>query len=170
MAITFTPEDGTGIPTANSYLSVVEADDIISTNIHATSWAGLTNDAKEKLLMWATRLLDTKATWYGTKTYETSGLRWPRTGVTDGDGISIPEDEIPSRLKEATAELARSLVSIDTTAPQSRDGLTALKVDVIEFSFDKDYRIPSIPNVIWEAIRDLGYIRSGAGAAKIIKA
>lgn len=169
MPFVFTVEDGTGLPTANSYVSVSDADDILATNIHATSWVAKTNADKEKLLSWATRLIDTKATWYGTKTYETSGLRWPRTGVIDRDNVALAEDEIPLRLQEGTAEMARYLVDVDRTTERSQDGLTSLKVDVVEMEFDKDYRISSVPKFIWEILSDLGYFGASSGAAKIIK-
>lgn len=169
MAYVFTPEDGTGLPTANSFVSVEEANDILYTNIHVTSWDLLQYYDKERLLSWATRILDTKVTWYGKKTYPTSALRWPRSGIIDRDKIALADDEIPQRLKEATAEFARLLVDTDRTTEQSRDGLTRLKVDVIELEFDKDYRLTVIPKTVWETIADLGYIGSASGAARIIK-
>lgn len=169
MPFVFTVEDGTGLPTANAYVSVTDADDILVTNIHATAWQAKTTPEKEKLLAWATRLLDTKATWYGTKTYETSGLRWPRTGVTDRDGVALADDEIPQRLKEATAEMARALVEVDRTTERSQDALKALKVDVVELEFDSNYRLPQVPKTVWEILSDLGYFGVSTGAAKIIR-
>jgi hypothetical protein len=73
-------EDGTGLPTANAYLSVAEADDILSTNIYATAWAALDDTTKASILMWATRLLDERVKWHGRKYHATAGLAWPRIG------------------------------------------------------------------------------------------
>jgi hypothetical protein len=170
MAFTFVVEDGTGLSNSNSYVSVSEADDILSTNIHATSWSLKTLQDKEKLLAWATRLIDTKATWFGHKTYSSSSLRWPRTGITSKDSVEIELDEIPKQLKEATSEMARFLVDTDRTVEQSKDGIISLKVDVIEMKFDKDYRLTQLPSIIWEILSDLGYFGVSTGAARIIRA
>lgn len=166
---TFVVEDGTGLPNANSYVSVGEADDILVTNIHNTAWAALDDPDKEKLLAWATRLVDTKATWYGHKAYSTSALRWPRKGVTSKDCVEILPNEIPENLKEAIAEMARYLVENDRTVEQSRDGLESLRVDVIDMKFDKNYRLTQLPTLIWQIVSDLGYFGVVTGAAKIIR-
>lgn len=169
MTFSLVVEDGTGLPNANSYVSVSEADDILITNIHNTAWAALSDSDKEKLLAWATRLVDTKATWYGHKTSSTSGLRWPRCGVTSKDMVVIPDNVIPENLKEAIAEMARYLVEVDRTVEQSKDGLESLKVDVIDMKFDKNYRLTQLPTLIWQIVSDLGYFGVTIGAAKIIR-
>jgi hypothetical protein len=169
MPFVFTVEDGTGVPAANSFVSVADADDILITNIHSSDWFDQDNAHKEYLLAWATRLLDSKATWKGTRVYETSGTRWPRSNIIDRDGFELADDEIPQRLKEGTAEMARLLISTDRTAEQKKDGLKSVKVDVIEVEFDEDYRLPSVPKIVWEILAELGSI-SSSGQAKIIKA
>jgi hypothetical protein len=166
---TFVVEDGTGLPNANSYVTVLEADDILITNIHNTAWNALSDADKEKLLAWATRLVDTKATWFGQKAYSTSALRWPRTGVTSKDGVYIEKTVIPANLKEAIAEMARYLVEADRTTEQSKDGLESLKVDVIEMKFDSNYRLTQLPTLIWQIVSDLGYFGVTTGAARIIR-
>lgn len=170
MAFTFTVEDGTGLPNANSYVSVSDADDILITNIHNTAWTALNTTNKEYLLAWATRILDNKMYWYGKKAFETSALKWPRTGVVDLEGIEVPDDQVPLKVKEATAEMARYLIAGDRTTEQPRDGLKELKVDVIEIVFDESYRLASVPKFIWEILNGYGRLNSTAsGFPKIIK-
>lgn len=163
MPFTFTTEDGTGRTDANAYLSVTEADDILTMNIHAaTAWNNLAQDVKEKLLAWGSRFLDERVRWNGRKAVETSALRWPRTGNRDRDGIPIAADEIPDQVKVATATMARALLDNDRTTERDQDGLRRLKADVVELEFIEGYRLPAVPD-------HLKYIISGIGNVNRIK-
>lgn len=172
MAYTFTVENGTGLAAANSYVSVTEATDyLIQNNFVFTTWDNLDTGDKQKLLSWASRYLDQKARWNGEKTVEDSGLRWPRKGVEDVDGIEIAEDEIPRQLKQATIEMTRYLMEGDRSADRGQDGLKEVQVDVIRLVFDTSYRLPEVPNEINNMLRGLGVIISGPNAfAKIRRA
>lgn len=171
MTFAIVVEDGTGLPNANSYVSASDADDILVTNIHNTDWFALDQPTKEKLLAWATRLLNSKAVWFGKKTYPTSALPWPRDCITTRDSYpdKIPNNSIPHQLKEATAEMARFLVEADRTTEQDRDGFERLWVDVIKIQFDPKYRLPQLPPIIWQILSELGYFSSATGAARIIR-
>ena len=159
MAFSFIVEDGTGLATATSYVSVADADDIIAVNIHIDpSWTDLSTDSKEKLLAWATRVLDTHTRWKGTKTVETSQLRWPRTGVCDRDSTIIGANEIPYQLEVATAEYARYLIVGDRTVERDQDGLIRLKADVVELEFKDGYTLPQIPTNMTYLVDGLGSI------------
>lgn len=164
MAFTFVVEDGTGLTTANSYVSVVEADDIVAVNIHASpKWVALTTAEKEKLLAWASRFLDAHTRWYGTKTVETSGLRWPRKGVYDRDNILLADNVIPHQLKVATASMAVYLIENDRTVERSQDALTRLQVDVVELEFREGYTLALVPNHMEYLVAGLGAISGGGG-------
>jgi hypothetical protein len=163
MAFIFTVETGTGADAAaNSYVSVVEADDIITTNIHASvAWDALTTDQKERLLVWASRYVDDHTVWKGSKTVESSPLRWPRTGVCDRDDVLIDATTIPTQLKIAIAEMARYLVAEDRTVERDTDGLERVKADVVEIEFLAGYRLPSIPTNMQYLVAGLGVIFGG---------
>lgn len=164
MAFEFVVEDGTGIPNATSYVSVEDADDIITMNIHAsTAWMALDDSVKERLLAWASRYLDERARWFGRKTHELSGLRWPRTGVTERDGLVLSENIVPRQLKIATAEMARYLIEEDRSTERSQDSLVRLKADVIELEFSEGYRLPHVPSHMTYLIKGLGTISTGVG-------
>lgn len=174
MAFTFVVETGSGADsTANSYVSVSEADDIITANIHADpSWTALTQDQRERLLVFATKYLDDRTNWQGYKTVTgavgsdgvttgASPLRWPRTGVCNRDGVLIGSKEIPIQLKAATAEVARYMVAQDRTVERDQDGLVRVKADVVEIEFLEGYRLPEVPNNVQYLLAGLGYIAGG---------
>lgn len=164
MALTFLVEDGTGLADATSYVSVSEADDIIAMNIHvAADWAALTQADKEALLSWGSRYLDERTRWFGRRAVETSALRWPRTGVTDRDGLSIPDNIVPRQLKIAVAEMARYLMAEDRSTERDQDALSRLKADVIELEFREGYTLPKVPEHMQYLIAGLGSISSGGG-------
>ncbi len=163
MAFTFLVEDGTGlVATANSYVAVVVADDLISTNIHGeTAWDALSFSDKERTLVWATRILDYQTRWFGFKTVDASPLRWPRTGVVDRDGILLDANAIPQQLQFATAEMARFYAKEDRTLDRDQDGLESLTADVVELVFRKNYKLPRVPEIMTYLIQGLGAITSG---------
>jgi hypothetical protein len=164
MAFTFVVEDGTGLSTATSYVSVEDADDIIAMNIHASqTWGALDTTDKEYLLSWASRYLDERTRWFGYRMSETSGLRWPRYGVVDRDGILLSDSAIPKQLKVATAEMARYLIEEDRTTERSQDALSRIKADVIELEFVEGYRLPQVPTHMGYLLLGLGSISSGNG-------
>lgn len=164
MALVLIVEDGTIVPNANSFVTVAEADEYLQANIHVWPvWSDLSEESKEALLIWATRYLDQRAIWKGRKTNNTSALRWPRTGVKDADGEWIGDFTIPPQLKQATIEMARYLIESDRSTDRPQDGLSRLKVDVIELVFNQDYRLPEVPNEINMILSGLGLIKTGQG-------
>lgn len=162
MAFAFIVEDGTGLPNATSYVSLDEAEDILVTNIHNTSWNALPDDQKEYLLAFATSLLDAKADWNGVKSYSSASLRWPRKNTVDRDNTPIPSTSIPLQLKQATAQYARFLVDNDRTSEQETDGITKIVVDVIELELDASYRLATVPSYINDLVYGIGRIKGGS--------
>lgn len=171
MAFTFLVEDGTGVPGANSYVSIADADNLLQTNIHASSeWMALSLANKQALLMNASRYLDDRTRWNGTRVSETSGLRWPRTGVSDRDGFLIPANTIPTQLRFATAEMARFNMAEDRTVERSQDAISRLKADVVELEFVEGYRLPKVPEHMRYLLLGLGTIAgSGVTFGKVIR-
>ena len=134
MAFVIVVEDGTGLPTANAFASVETVDAILELNIHS-NWE-LAGENKEKLIGWATRLLNQHVRWFGTRKYETSGTPFPRSNLRNDDGGFYPDDAIPSELEEATAILADFLLTTDPTVVNSASNLKQIDVDVISLRFD----------------------------------
>lgn len=145
MAYQFIVEDGSGVPNANSYVTVEEADDYLVQNIHVSAkWAALDADTKQYLLSWASRYLDQHARWNGYPTFPTARLKWPRSYVRV-NGCLIDPHTIPQPIKDATIELARYLLDNDLGDVRGQDGLERIKVDVIEIVFNSAYRLPKTP-------------------------
>ena len=99
----FVPEDGTGLPDANSYIEVAFADEYFADRM-VSAWLSLTNEAKQAYLIAATDYIDKRWGPYfkGCRLTETQALEFPRDWFTTlaGDGY------IPAALKKATAEYA----------------------------------------------------------------
>lgn len=161
-------EDGTGVVTANAYVAVAEVDEILSVNIHS-KWS-LIADAttKEKLIRWATRILDERVRWYGKKTHTTSGLAWPRTQVRDRENELIEDNVIPLAVRIATAELADHLISGDPETANTGSNITDIQVDVVMLKFDARLDAERFPPNLSKILYGLGLMSFGRGGPKRI--
>lgn len=94
----FVPEDGTGLPDSNSYVSVQDADAYFGDRGN-TSWA-TTQEEKEVALVRATDYVDGRfgLQFIGEKATDTQSLAWPRTNT--------PFTGIPRQLLRACCEYA----------------------------------------------------------------
>lgn len=161
-------EDGTGIVTANAYASAEEVDDILSVNIHS-KWSLLTDEiAKENLIIWASRLIDTRVRWAGHKTHKTSGLAWPRTCVRDKEGEMIDDSIVPQQVKLATAIMAEHLLDGNPEVANTSSNLTALQVDVVMLRFDANISPEKYPPELSYILKGLGWLSFGHGGPKRI--
>ena len=158
MAFAFVVETGTGETTSTSYVSEAVADDYFEIDrVFTATWTALTSTEKEYRLAWATRILDQKVKWNGTKTDETNALEWPRTSVYDRNGVGIDSDEMPEQLIEATCEFAKYLNSEDPISGAGIDFISEIVLDVLEIKYQEGTSQSSFPNVINSLLRGLGY-------------
>jgi len=158
MAFTFVVEDGTNLATATSYVSVAAADDYFEIDRPFTAtWTALSTTEKEYRLAWATRVLDQKVKWNGTKDTETQALEWPRDSVYDRNGVAIDDDEIPEQLAEATFELAKYLNAEDPISGAGVDFISEIVLDVLEIKYQEGTSQSSFPNVLNSLLRGLGH-------------
>lgn len=136
MALTL--EDGTCVAAANAFVSraafIAYAADYYPTT---TVDDNTTTDAA---IMRASSWLSTYPDWDGTMTCGRGlqGLAWPRSGVTDCNGDSVADDEVPIEVEQATylasfAELTTPGVLTPTITPGQQ--VKRVKVDVIEQEF-----------------------------------
>lgn len=119
--------------TANSYVSVAEAEVYFGDRLHSLAWVGATADEKAVALLMAARRID-QSEFLGTRWKLEQSMAWPRYGVLDEDGWLIAADVIPERVKRAQMEEALGLLTTDED-PDARDalaGLSRVKVDVVE--------------------------------------
>lgn len=137
-------EDGTGLATAESYISVADADTYHS-NRGNTDWAALTTTVKEQLLRKATDYMVAvyRLRWDGYRYVNTQSLDWPRIYVPVRDICSVnayPQyvdfDVVPQQVKDACADLALKANS-ETLLEDQSQVVTREKVGPIEVEYDK---------------------------------
>jgi hypothetical protein len=123
-------ETGTGSATANSYVSVIEADAYVEDFLrNAVGWTGLSAADKHTYLKEGTQALDGiyGARWRGYRSSSIQSLDWPRSSAVTPDGWSVSQTEIPTAVKNAVVELAWRALQ-DTAGPDA-DGTSALIPD-----------------------------------------
>ena len=94
-------EDGTGLPNADSYVSVEFADSYFSAR-GVSGWESLSTEQKEQSLICATDFIESIYQWYGKKATSEQALRFPRVNLVDYEGQSI--EGIPTCLKQAVCD------------------------------------------------------------------
>lgn len=110
--------------------------------------------------------------WAGYKTYNSSGLRWPRDGVYDTDGVMLANNAVPDQVKRAVAQLTIFLNSSQAakTGGQSSvlpEGIKRVQADVVEVEFFEDGSAESrtgsdlLPVNMAFLIRGLGSVITG---------
>ncbi len=96
-------EDGTGLGTAESYLSVADADAYHGVRGN-DAWADLTVPQREQALRQSTAYIDTVQRYKGIQLTAGQALEFPRSGLIDWSGREVIG--VPKRVKDACAELA----------------------------------------------------------------
>lgn len=116
--MTLIVEDGTGLSTAESYISVADADTYFAARANAT-WAALLTAAKEAALRAATDYMEGRygQLWKGARTSETQALSWPRYDVCV-HGFAVASDAVPVPVARACADLAVRASADDLLADQ----------------------------------------------------
>lgn len=148
---------------ANSYVTVLEADDYFKTRLHSEVWGDSLD--KEAALITATNVLDWYYNYKGTKATRDQALQWPRQGVYD-QGVLVPFDSIPKEVKQATFELVLAMAESDITVDSELAGLRKLQAGPLLIQ-TADNRYPAqatmIPQRVYMLLRkfiDLQGIRT----------
>ena len=116
-------EDGTGLSTAESYISVAGASSYHTARGNA-AWAALASDTlREQALRRATDYMQQnyRMRWSGYRKTDTQALDWPRYEVPKRDVASLTwsyyeNDEVPVEVSNACAELALRAAAADLLA------------------------------------------------------
>jgi hypothetical protein len=184
-APTLIVEDGTGVPGANTYISLAYADAYHDAALYATEWTNATADQKPRALIEAARMIDASMKFNGFKAKDANALEWPRIYAqnTEGSGTAYwigygtaargnyySATEIPERLRKAQAELAGELLKKDRSAEWSALGIgqVGLGQGAVDVTFTGDAAstaaMPFTPAVL-DLLQPLGYPRSGSSQA-----
>lgn len=105
---------------SDSYISNAGADAYWLNRNNAT-WAAASSEEADAALREATQYLDAKYEWVGTLKSTDQALDWPRTGAYDREDRDI-SDIIPTKVKQATAELALQALSSTLVDPSADRG------------------------------------------------
>lgn len=136
-----------GASDANSYITLAEAQDYADGDIDAVEWYAASTDQKTRALITATRNLDLVG-FVGERATSTQALAWPRKNFTTTEK-TYAEGEIPAEIKQATWQLANSLVRDMVIAGQvsgsqslipgiPNSGLKRVKLDVMEVEWKQE--------------------------------
>jgi hypothetical protein len=127
----------TGDPSANSYVTLSDANSYFDTRLHGAVWTSASDDNKNRALIWATRLIDATVRFTGQKTNPSQALEWPRTGMFDRDETAISASTIPDLLKVITCEVALTLLSSDRLQESEAAvaGLSSLRAGPVTLNF-----------------------------------
>lgn len=160
MPLVLTPEDGTGLADANSYASVAEGDAYAEGHLHAANWTEASAENKAKALVHATRTINALFRFHGSPATATQALDWPRSS-------GAYPDPVPARLRDATIELAMSLLAGDRTAEPETAGISRLMLGqgAVDITFDKADRPKPLPPIVVAMLATLGYV---AGSNRIL--
>jgi hypothetical protein len=165
--VTLVVEDGTGLSTANTYISNADADTYFGSHLYATDWTGASEANQDIALAHATRELDDYIKFEGTKATETQALQWPRYDIHI-DGYYVENTTIPQQLKDATAEYAKWLLNSDRTAEEDTLGFTSLSAGSLRMDIDPGDRKSTIPKVVQQMLSEIGGA-IGSGTAKVTR-
>ena len=105
--------------TANSYVTLTEANSYFETVPDSSTWTNKTDDQKNRSLIAATRWIDTFV-FQGDRCDENQALKFPRTNYLV-DRVELSCSTIPLNIKYAQYELARALAN-DTDAMTGNTG------------------------------------------------
>lgn len=110
---------------ANSYVTVEEANTYFADRLHASAWTAFAG--KEAALITASRLLDWELRFQGFKADSAQAMQFPRTDVTLSDGSELSTTIIPQEIKFAVFELALKSLTSDRTAESDLAGIEQVK-------------------------------------------
>jgi len=164
-----------GSDLANTYLDIDGCDAYHDTHLYGSTWFTATADQQAMALIWSTRLLDQHFEWDGEIANQTQALRWPRVATYDRDGRLLANDEIPTDIENATAELARHLIASDLTAVSSTStgAVSFVQVGAISIKY-ADGTVPAqsvIPDAVRAMLTHLGtYQTASSGAVTMRRA
>lgn len=138
-----------GTATANSYVTLAEANTYFASHISSSSWDGASH--QEVLLSHASRLLDHFMDWNGDRAEDETdqSMDWPRDEVYGVDNTIVPQ-----RVKNATFELANYLALNGTNFDLAET--TKIKVGPISIDLDADGSGFLLPPQISRILSNLG--------------
>ena len=156
--------------TANSYVTLAEANTYFETVPDSSTWTNKTDDQKNRALIAATRWIDTFV-FYGDRCDNGQALKFPRNNYKVDD-VELACTAIPNDIKYAQYELARALAN-DTgaiTGVSGKDGnFSEVKLGDLQVKYNTESQGTGSVNNIMDVYPWLqsylgAYMLGGAGA------
>ncbi len=132
-------EDGSGLSTAETYITIVDADAYHAARGNPSAWSGASTTTKESCLRAAACYLDAEYKWRGTRKREAQSLAWPRLYVVDDDNFAISSTVVPERVRRATAELALRHITTSIMPDSNTGGVVRERSKVGPLETEKEY-------------------------------
>lgn len=149
----FVAEDGSGLSTATSYVSLADANEYFSDRSNS-SWAAATDAAKQAALVKASQFIDI-VEWKGGRMTSDQGLAWPRFGVFDRDGHYLSEAAVPRKVKAAACEFAAIALTEDLIQRRTRGVLSESVAGAISVTYDQNSPDTPRDESVWGLVSDL---------------
>lgn len=170
MAVTI--DETVGGASANSYVTLAEADTFMESRLNASTWeTDATTDNQNRALVEATRQI-TLLIWDGRRVDDTQALSWPRQLARDPDDPNydyFSSTVVPQRVKDATMELAFQYIKAGTTDIAALDttaGIKRKKVDVLETEYFDSYQRPQGLSRYPSVMQHINCLLIGTGPAR----
>lgn len=167
---------------ANSFATLAEAEQYFSDRLHSDAWTAATADQKAQALLWATKILDTRVAWKGSKSTQGQALNWPRAYVEDPNYAIMPpatayslskfyldSDTVPQVIKQAQCELALSLLSEDITQDADTTGLSSITVGSISLGINSADKKRVLPRPVRDLIAPYGTSIDSRTTTKLLR-
>ena len=159
--------------TANSYVTLAEADTYFETTPSSTTWDDKSDDQKNRALIAACRWIDS-LNYLGDRCDNDQALKWPRNNY-HVDNVELVCTAIPNGIKYAQYELAHALAN-DTDAVTGNNGTDGsyeeVKLGDIEVKYNTDSQgVGTINNIfdVYPWLQSLlgAYCLGGSGAYQV---
>lgn len=165
-----------GGATTNSYVTLAEAELYFETLPAVAAWVAATNDAKNRLLITAARVLDSCVQFNGYKADNAQAMQWPRAEARDPNqsGYTLPgagssldlgyfaADAIPKGIKDAQCEMARFLLASNRTDDPQGTGIREFELTgTLRVAFESGNLARIIPDYVSNMILPFGNVIGG---------
>jgi hypothetical protein len=181
MALTLIQEDGSGKADANTYASRADGNAYHEGHTAASDWTSATEAQKDAALVMATRVIDAMFRFGGWKATTTQALQWPRVQCPDVEQASqlfgirsvayLPDDAVPTCVRDATCELARRLLVEDRTGDAEGLGLRSLNIEgTLRMVFDPQRLKPVVTHFVQVLLARVGtYHGTRSGCVPLVR-
>lgn len=161
-------EDGTGLATAESYVSVADTTTRLGA-LGISIWTDLTNAEMEEALRRATNYMGQayRQRWQGARRTTTQALDWPRVDVVVDRYTAVAYDSIPADIANACADLALKAAAGDLNADLER-AIIRDKTGPLETEYS-----PHSPQSVRYRSIDMAlapYLTGGGAMARLVRA